>query len=87
MLYCLIQMTVGLFKVKCMTDAKLQTFGVSLPATVVDELDAIVKSEGVSRSLLVRWAVRDYLARRKSLFLPTSPVEMTNDISESQANE
>jgi hypothetical protein len=77
-------MTVGLPKVKQMTDGKLQTFGVSLPPDVVDELDTIVKLEGVSRSLLVRWAVRDYLARRKSLFLPVSPVDMTNDISEGQ---
>ena len=79
-------MTVVLLKVKSMTDVKLQTFGVSLPPDVVDELDAIVKTEGVSRSLLVRWAVRDYLARRKSLFLPISPVETTNDLSERQAD-
>jgi metal-responsive CopG/Arc/MetJ family transcriptional regulator len=70
-----------------MTDVKLQTFGVSLPPDVVEELDTIVKIEGVSRSLLVRWAVRDYLARRKSLFLPASPVETTNDIPERQAAE
>jgi hypothetical protein len=87
MIYWLIQMTVGLPKAKRMTDAKLQTFGVSLPPDVVDELDAIVKIEGVSRSLLVRWAVRDYLARRKSLFLPASPADMTNGGTERQAEK
>lgn len=70
-----------------MTDVKLQTFGVSLPPDVVDELDTIVKAEGVSRSLLVRWAVRDYLVRRKSLFLPSSPADVTNGVSERQAEK
>ena len=80
-------MTDGLSEVKYMTDEKLKTFGVSIPSAVVKELDAIVKSEGVSRSLLVRWAVRDYLARRKSLFLPSSPVDMTNGLMEGQAEK
>lgn len=70
-----------------MTEDNLQTFGVSLPPSDIAELDLIVKTEGVSRSLLVRWAVRDWLIRRKSLFLPASPVEMTNVLTERQVKE
>ncbi len=70
-----------------MTEDNLQTFGVSLPPSDIAELDLIVKTEGVSRSLLVRWAVRDWLARRKSSFLPVSPVGMTNVLTERQGEE
>jgi hypothetical protein len=71
-----------------MTDESLQTFGVSLPPGDVAELDRIRKVDGVSRSLLVRWAVRDYIVKRRaSLFLPVSPVKMTNDVLEGQASE
>lgn len=70
-----------------MTEDNLQTFGVSLPPSDIAELDLIVKTEGVSRSLLVRWAVRDWLMHRRSLFLPASPVETTNDILERQADQ
>jgi metal-responsive CopG/Arc/MetJ family transcriptional regulator len=48
-----------------MTDESLQTFGVSLPPGDVAELDRIRKVDGVSRSLLVRWAVRDYIVKRR----------------------
>ncbi len=41
------------------------TISISLPAEVKSELDAAVQEEGLSRSDLVRQALRDYLFARR----------------------
>lgn len=66
--------------------SELQTFGVSLPPTDIRELDIIAVGERVSRSVVVRWAVRDYLARRRNeKNLSSCPVNTTPDIQDEEA--
>ena len=42
-----------------------ETISISLPEEVKSELDAAVRAEGLSRSDVVRQALRDYLFLRK----------------------
>jgi metal-responsive CopG/Arc/MetJ family transcriptional regulator len=42
-----------------------ESISISLPEELKDELDRVTKSEGISRSDLVREAVREYLFARR----------------------
>lgn len=42
-----------------------QTVAISLPADLTRELDALAEAEGASRSEIVRYALRRYLAQRR----------------------
>lgn len=52
-----------------------------LPAEQVAQLEQVAKSKQVNRSIVIRWAIEQYL---QSLFLPTSLSEKTNGDNENQ---
>jgi len=55
---------------------EFKKYAISLPESIVNEVDQVIAEEGRSRSEIIREALRMYLAARRNspLFTPTAPV-------------